>query len=310
MRSRREDVERRVLMRLTFAHLAVFTAVVAVLSVLAYDMIDANFRSIVAPALDTPEGRAGFAAAMRPALFAVLGTDIVLLVVMGLASYALARATMRPLALAQEREERFAGDIAHELRTPLAAIASLAQTAATDAPDGVRTAFDTIALRAIRCGKLISDLLTLARGSDSRALEREPVDLAIVARNVCRDACVPGDAVSVETALASAVVSGDELRLSQLVRNLVDNARAHARTRVTVSVSTMGAKAYLIVDDDGDGVAPELESTLFERFARGSGSSGSGLGLAISRLVARAHGGDVVFSGGSRFVAVLPLWTR
>ncbi len=309
LKSRRDDIERRALTRLTVWYLSIFGIVIAVLSVLAYEAIDANYRSIVAPALNTPEGRIGFAAAMRPALSAIVSADVFLLLGVGLASYALARVTLRPLTLAREREERVAGDIAHELRTPLAAIASLAQTSAVDAQSDARMAFNTIATRAINCGKLVSDLLTLARGNDADALDREPVDLAVIAQNVCRDLWPDSGRVTVEGAFASAVVTGDERRLFQLVRNLVDNARAHANTRVTVRVSCADGKARLCVEDDGAGVAPEIQPELFERFSKESASAGSGLGLAISRWVARAHGGEVFFCGGSRFVAILPLTT-
>ncbi|MGH7729135.1 MAG: hypothetical protein ACREM2_10150, partial [Vulcanimicrobiaceae bacterium] len=74
-----------------------FAAIVAALSWLAYAFVESEYRSIVAPALETPEGRAGLAAAMRPALSAILSADVVLLVIVGIASFALARAAVRPL---------------------------------------------------------------------------------------------------------------------------------------------------------------------------------------------------------------------
>ena len=281
--------------------------VVAVLSALAYAFVESNYRSIVAPALDTPEGRAGLAAAMRPALLAILSGDALLLIVVGLAAYALARAALRPLAAAREREERFTADVAHELRTPLGAIASVAQAAVHATEEEARTALATIARRAIESGELVSDLLTLARASDIDALEREPVDLALVAQAIVRDIPSSETTLSVEGSFGSAIVAGDERRLRQLVRNLVDNARRHARTRVTVSVEAMAGNARLCVDDDGPGVSPEVVPRLFERFSRGSASQGSGLGLAICRWVARAHGGDLFYDGGARFIVLLPL---
>ncbi len=274
---------------------------------MAYAYVAANYRSIVAPALETPEGRAGFAAAMRPALGAILAVDCALLLLVGLASYALARAAIRPLVSAREREERFAADVAHELRTPLGVIAGLAQSEAGAARGATRSALETIARRALEAGALVGDLLTLARTSEADALVKEPVDLAAVAERAVREARQEAAGLTIEAGFASAIVDGDERRLAQLVRNLLRNAVRFARERVTIAVETRDGAALLVVEDDGPGVEPEIVPRLFERFAKGAQSPGSGLGLAICRWVARAHGGDVTFAGGSRFLVRLPL---
>ncbi|MGP6157412.1 MAG: sensor histidine kinase [Vulcanimicrobiaceae bacterium] len=307
LQARRGDAEKRILARLTAAYLAVFATVVAALSILAYAYVAANYRSIVAPALETPEGRAGFAAAMRPALGAILAIDAALLVFVGVASYALARAAIRPLVLAREREERFTADVAHELRTPLGVIASLAQSEAGATQGSVRAALETIARRALDAGTLIGDLLTLARTSDAQGLVTEPVDLAVLAEAVVRDARAETPGIAIEGRFASAIVDGDARRLAQLVRNLLHNAQRYAYERVTLTVETREGSALVSVEDDGPGVAPEVVPRLFERFAKSATSPGSGLGLAICRWVARAHDGDVAFAGGSRFVVRLPL---
>ena len=305
LQARRDGLEARALFRLTASYLAIFASVVVALSALAYALISANYRSIVAPALETPEGRAGFAAAMRPALYAILSLDALLLLLVGAASYALARAALAPLVLARQREERFAADVAHELRTPLGAIAGVAQAGGEG--EAAQRAFASIARRAMECGELVGDLLTLARGSDAEALDREMVDLAIVARRVEREIAADSPAIVFEGTYAGAIVEGDERRLTQLLRNLLGNARTHAVSRVTIELAPRGGDAVLSVADDGPGVENELVPRLFERFAKGSTSRGSGLGLAISRWVARAHGGELTFEGGSRFVARIPL---
>ncbi len=285
----------------------VFGTVIATLSVVAYAFVASTYRSILAPALDTSEGRAGFAAAMRAPLYAILTTDALLLLAVGLASHALARGALGPLRRAREREERFVSEAAHELRTPLGAIASLAENAAPEAAAPSRAAFEAIARRALECGELVSDLLTLARASDDNALECELVDLAIVVRRCLRDADCAAGRVTVDATLDGAIVHGDERRLGQLVRNLLDNALAHARARVAVTLSSGNGDARLVVEDDGPGVAADVAPRLFERFARGRGSAGSGLGLAICRWIAHAHGGSIAFEGGSRFAVRLPL---
>ncbi|GAC1491599.1 MAG: hypothetical protein NVS1B2_03280 [Vulcanimicrobiaceae bacterium] len=215
---------------------------------------------------------------------------------------------MRPLLRALEREERFTADAAHELRTLLAAIASVAQVGRDRAEGDDAAAFASIARRAIDCGALVGDLLTLARGTDASGLDCEPVDLAIVVRHALRDieAEVGASDIAVDASVESVLVSGDERRLAQLVGNLLANARAHARSRISIRVSLRADTAIVEVDDDGPGVEPELEPRLFERFAKGTCSRGSGLGLAIVRWVARSHGGDVAHLGGARFCVRLP----
>ena len=89
-------------------------------------------------------------------------------------------------------------------------------------------------------------------------------------------------------------VLGEERRLRQLVANLLDNARRHARSAVRLRVFAEGDQAVVEVEDDGPGVDPADRERVFERFfsSRPHGE-GSGLGLAIARWVARSHGGDV-----------------
>ena len=230
-----------------------------------------------------------------------------LLLLVGGASYVLARAALRPLAIAREREERFAADIAHEMRTPLGAIASVAQAAAGGDEAEARRALATISRRAIESGALIGDLLTLARASNPDALERQPVDFGDILLRVCRDASAANPQPEIVVEATATIVVADERRLVQLVRNLIDNARSRARSRVVANLSQSEGWAILSIDDDGPGVPADVVPRLFERFAKGSDSRGSGLGLAICRWVANAHGGDIRYAGGARFIARIPM---
>ncbi len=107
---------------------------------------------------------------------------------------------------------------------------------------------------------------------------------------------------------------GDPVALGQVVRNLLDNAVRHARSRVTVELHPAGpggGEVVLVVSDDGPGIPPEERERVFERFvrldeARARDAGGSGLGLAIVRSVVEAHGGSVTVQDGARFVVRLP----
>ena len=131
IQARRGTNESRIVLRLAGSYLAVFLVVIGALSALAFALVAANFRNTLGPALDTPEGNAAFAA-LRSVAASIVALDGALALVVGAASYWLARAAVRPLVDAREREARFAADAAHELRTPLGIISSVAQAARDD----------------------------------------------------------------------------------------------------------------------------------------------------------------------------------
>jgi signal transduction histidine kinase len=307
VQTRRGNAENRIVLRLTASYLAIFVVIIASLSVVAFLYVDRNARDVMEPLLATPEGAVTLARYERTAGGSILSIDLALAIVVGFASYALARAAVRPLALAREREERFAADAAHELRTPLSVIASVAQAASGGSTEEQRAAFASIARRAVEASELIGDMLTLARKGGADVLDAEPVDLGALTRSVARDFAHLRPGVTIETDVASTIIDGDERRLLQLTRNLLSNAVRHARSRVWVHVAAGDGWAVLRVRDDGPGIPDELRPRLFERFAKGEGSTGSGLGLAICRWVARAHGGDISLDGAAELAVRLPL---
>jgi signal transduction histidine kinase len=302
------------IVRTALLYLAIFVCVLAALSIGAYAFVAREYASFLAPVLNTPEGRAGLSAAMRHVVFTIAEIDLPLVVVVAVASYLLARAAIAPLEAARERERRFAADAAHELRSPLTAIAAVAQAARGEAPERSRISFEAIARSALDASAIVSDLLTLARDPARRALQCEPVDLAAIVSAVARDAKPIADArqVRLDVAATSAIVDGDERRLRELSRNLLDNAIREARHAVSIASRRSGRQCEIVVEDDGDGIPPGERDRVFERFyRRANDASGSGLGLAIVRWIASAHGGSVAVdraaSGGARFVAAFPM---
>ncbi|OLT15184.1 hypothetical protein BJF78_16380 [Pseudonocardia sp. CNS-139] len=165
-----------------------------------------------------------------------------------------------------------------------------------------------------RLNKLVEALILLAR-ADERGLRprREEVDLDEVAE---AERGRPAEGTVVAEVDAQPVrVIGDRGQLARVVRNLVDNARRHARSRVAVTVRRVGDQAVLEVRDDGPGVPPADRARVFERFvrlddARARADGGSGLGLAIVAEVVAAHGGSVELDdasgGGALFRVRLP----
>ncbi|MBB5807811.1 signal transduction histidine kinase [Saccharothrix ecbatanensis] len=201
----------------------------------------------------------------------------------------------------EERTKRFVADAAHELRTPIAGVQAVAEALMQTATAEERERLNLLLVReSRRAGRLVDDLLALARIEAGLELHREQVDLlALAEAEVGRTQLLAPD-FDIAAEGEPTFVSGDPQRLAQVLANLADNARqATGPTgRVRLSVSTAGSFALLVVSDDGPGVPPENRERIFDRLvrldeARDQRSGGSGLGLPIARGVVRAHGGEL-----------------
>ncbi|WP_225832906.1 HAMP domain-containing sensor histidine kinase [Streptomyces sp. NK08204] len=203
------------------------------------------------------------------------------------------------------RVRQFVADASHELRTPLASIRGYAELTRRGrervGPD-TRHALGRIESEAGRMTLLVEDLLLLARLDAGRPLQFEQTDLVPLVVDTVSDARAAGTDHNWRLELPDepALVPADAARLQQVLVNLLGNARNHTPpgTTVTARVRRHGPWTCVDVEDDGQGIAPELLPHVFERFARGdsarSRATGStGLGLAIVQAVAAAHGGAV-----------------
>lgn len=299
--------------RITSLYLGIFTLVLAVLSSAAYMLIARQYHSLLLPALGTPEGALALREATRRVAVSILAFDLPLLIFVGIASWLLARISLQPLLDARERERAFVADAAHQLRSPLATIASVAQAARPKATDGTADSLALISETALDASALIGDLLTLARTPQRYLLSREPVDLAAIVHTCLQEFAPRAKAanITLESEIGSAIINGDPRRMRELVRNLLENALQHARTAIVVRCSSDANRALLQVIDDGLGVEQADREKIFQRFFHGRNStSGSGLGLAIAQWVARAHDGLLTLDEspeGASFTARIPL---
>ncbi len=225
------------------------------------------------------------------------------------------------LEAANDRQKRFVSDASHELRTPIATVRHELDVARADPTADLARVIDDVADENQRMQRLVDDLLLLARQDQAhndaeRAVARHAIvdldDLALVEAHRNRGTSTPVDV----SQLSEAQVYGDEHQLARVIRNLLDNAVRHARTRVLVATSTNGITVRLLVDDDGAGVAPDDRQRILERFTRADDDrsrhgGGTGLGLAIADDIITNHGGTLEVSdspdlGGARFVVTLP----
>ena len=214
------------------------------------------------------------------------------------------------LEQAQNVQRRFVADASHELRSPLATIGAGLELLHDSDPGTV----GALQGETQRLGRLVDDLLLLAR-ADERGLQprHDEVDLDEIAE--AERGRPYDDGVRTEVHAEHVRVVGDRGQLVRVLRNLVDNARRHARSRVVVTLGREGDRAALDVADDGPGVPASDRIRIFERFvrlddARARSDGGSGLGLAIVAEVVAAHNGRVWVEdapgGGALFRVRLP----
>jgi signal transduction histidine kinase len=209
----------------------------------------------------------------------------------------------------------FFSDASHELRSPLSTLVTTAEVASLDKSG--KTWLDmqqTMLSESSRMQSLVEDLLTLAKvDAHQLQLEVQDVDLEdVLDSEIKRLRTVSNLEITCE--LQPVRVRGDERRLAQVFRNLVDNAARHAKSTIKIGMERRPGEVVVSVDNDGEIIRHEDRNRVFERFARLDASrstdgGGSGLGLAISREIMGAHRGTVVATesdGWCRFQVSLP----
>ena len=227
----------------------------------------------------------------------------------------------------EEVRRDFVANISHELKTPVGALALLAETMeeAADDPEAVRRFAGRMRQEASRLTYLVQDLITLSR---IQAAEPVPdpavVDLSAVVAEAVDRVRMKASARGIELAAACdqhVGVLGDEDLLVTALRNLLENAIAYSpdRTKVMISASRDARTAQISVADQGIGIPERDRERIFERFyrvdpARSRATGGTGLGLAIVKHVMAAHRGKVtVWSQegvGSTFTLQMPIVSK
>jgi signal transduction histidine kinase len=204
------------------------------------------------------------------------------------------------IAASRRHEQRFASEMAHELRTPVAGLRGRAELALTArgprADDEREGALRTVVDGADRLSRIIDSLLAVARR------ELDPSEGAVQLAAVAREA---GE---VELHGPVPPVEGEPEIVRRALAPLVENAHRHARSRVWMELSAHDGRVRLAVRDDGPGLDPALGERAFEPGVRGGADNGgAGLGLSLARRLARSCGGDVTAGPGPGGCFVLEL---
>lgn len=240
-----------------------------------------------------------------------------------------------------EASEKFAADVAHELKNPLTAARSTAESLSFAKSDEQREHLvQQIQGELKRLNRLITDVSNASRlDAELARKEMRPIDVATMLHNVVaifRD--ILGDDsrrvvlnVGHEGAGGTLTVVGDEGRLGQVLTNLIDNAISFSPENgtVTVRTRTLARNVEIIVEDEGPGIPEDRLTIIFDRFYSDrpatdqSRGKNSGLGLSISREIVLSHGGEIIAQNrydeaagpnlrptGARFTVRLPFTTQ
>ncbi|MDF5715493.1 MAG: ATP-binding protein [Rhizonema sp. NSF051] len=226
------------------------------------------------------------------------------------------------LSQSWEKERQFFSNVSHELRTPLTIIHGYLQSILRRQhllTEVQREALETAASEAERTVRLLQDLLDVAR-ADSGYLyfNIKSCSLNDLVAEVVEMAGQDSDrTITIESSTYPIQVKADDIRLKQVLLNLIDNAIKYSEpgTSISLKLSQQGEEGIIQVFDKGYGIPLQHQSRIFERFyrvdeARNRSTGGSGLGLSIVKTLVEAMGGSVTvrskFGEGSVFTVILP----
>jgi signal transduction histidine kinase len=227
------------------------------------------------------------------------------LVLVAILGHYLAELSVRPVEQTYEYMRRFTADAAHELRTPVSVLRVRAEVAVQRqrSPEEYRAALEDIGREAEVMGRIVDDLLILARvESGVRPAAEEPVYLDDLVSDAAAAAGVLAETRGVRLRVGDfdeAKVTGDAPLLRQLLMILLQNAIKYTNEggEVRVDVHARGGLPTVVVADTGIGIAPEELPHVFERFYRGEEArgltEGAGLGLSIARRIVDQHGARI-----------------
>lgn len=219
------------------------------------------------------------------------------------------------------RLQDFSGELAHEMRTPVATLMGRTQVALSHTRTSAefREVLEGNVEELERLSRLISDMLFIARADHNESpLQREPVELAEEAQRVADFLSLIAEERGVVVEVTgAAIVMADHLLVESAITNLLSNAIRHAfaNSKINVVIAALGDSTTLAVTNQGEGIAPTHLERIFDRFyridsARTRLDGGTGLGLAIVRSIMSAHGGQVTAhswpDGETTFTLIFP----
>ncbi len=219
----------------------------------------------------------------------------------------------------EQHMRQFVADAAHELRTPVTGLQTAAETLLQLGPEATAERREELELLLVResrrAGTLVADLLELARIDAGLVLRHQPVSLRELAQTQVDRLHLVAPNQTVRILGPDLLVKADPDRLTQILANLLDNARHATGDRGAIEIVLAADDpqyVQIVVQDNGPGIPVADRERIFQRLVHGQSSRGSGLGLPIARGFARAHGGDLISIDrpdrrpGAAFLLTLP----
>jgi len=223
----------------------------------------------------------------------------------------------------EEVRNDFVANVSHELKTPVGAISLLAEALESSADDeeAVRRFAKRMHKESARLAALVQDIIELSRLQGANVAQQgRPVDINTVVSEAVDRSQLPAESKNIQLVVggrADALVYGDQDLLVTALRNLIDNAVRYSpeNTKVGIGIRAKDGLVAVSVTDQGEGLSPEDQERVFERFyrvdaARSRHTGGTGLGLSIVKHVISNHGGEVTIwsqpGQGSTFTLRLP----
>ncbi len=223
-----------------------------------------------------------------------------------------------------ERDEQFASDVSHELRSPLMTLTAsvgVLEGRRADLPASAQQAVDLLSKDLRRFRRLVEDLLEISRMDVGAVeLDRSPVYVREFLQFVIAQSRAAGIDVSCSDGDADLLIDVDKRRMAQAITNLIDNANKYAGGATAISFARHGDRVEIYVDDEGPGVRPADRVRIFDRFTRAGADAGRrdiakgvGLGLSLVKEHVRMHDGTVWVGDrpdgrpGARFVIDMPI---
>jgi len=321
-------------MKLTGWYLLILMVISVVFSVTIYQVmsreVDSRFELLHA-ALKTEDNNSyssnelseGMSEASEHLIIELFYANLVILFGGGVASYLLARRTLRPIQEAHESQSRFTSDASHELRTPLAVMKTELEVALRDesiSKSELRSVLSSNLEEVEKLSILSEMLLNLSR-LDHDKLERKAVDIYSVTVDILHLYHHPSTRTKI-SADKHPLIDGNQPAINELVSILIDNAIKYSPqdSQVNITISQRGRQVCFEISNHGPGIDSKRLPYIFDRFyqadpSRGSGDKkGFGLGLALAKKIVDLHNGELTASSGINqitvFTVLLPLYQK
>lgn len=241
-------------------------------------------------------------------ILSLVYANLVIFIFGGLASYWLARKSLRPIEIIQESQARFTSDASHELRTPLTVMKSEMEVLLRDKSAEIgdyREVIKSNIEEVDRLSKLSTTLLKIANLDDAN-IEKERLDMVSTVTYVVRALSLPKERLKLSLPKDSIYIYANRESITDLLFILLENAEKYSppNSQISVKVAKKTTKVEISIANEGEGIHPDELHNIFQRFYRLDSShqrtktSGHGLGLSLAKRIVQIHNGEISATSG------------